>query len=122
MSAPYVRFREEFYKRTTTHVCFIHEQVWQSSVAFRLVIPWNNGQCFIQSIRTLEQYRGNGSGSRGLKFLTALADKHKIKLYCVIDPFGDKPRMTKPQLKAWYKRNGFVLTGDLKDEMVREPK
>jgi hypothetical protein len=120
MSAPYIEFRNEFFLGTHPNPLCHVEQIWKGAVALRLYVPWNCGQCFITRIRSLEP--GQGNASQALKWLCDLADKHQIKLYLRVEPFGDKPHMTKPQLKAWYKRNGFVLTGDLKDEMAREPK
>jgi hypothetical protein len=116
----HIEFRNEFWLNTTPNPLCRDEGIWRMAVAFRLMVPWNQGQCFIRSIRALE--RGRGDGSRGLAWLCDLADRHKLKLYCTVEPFGLKPRLNKYQLKRWYRRYGFVPTGDAKDEIMREPK
>lgn len=76
----------------------------------------------LKSIMSFEE-KGAGQASKALKFLTDLADKHKVPLTLEVEPLknaGAKGKnLTKSQLSAWYKRNGFV--GGAHD-MFRMPK
>jgi hypothetical protein len=57
---------------------------------------------------------GIGEGSRGLRFLIALADKHDVSITGGVKRLGTAGLKT-ASLKAWYKRNGFAVSpvGDL---------
>jgi hypothetical protein len=65
----------------------------------------------LDGIRSL--VRGQGYGSHALDWLCMLADRHHVTITGVIEPFGImRPRMTTARLTAWYRRRGFVVTGD----------
>ena len=61
---------------------------------------------------------GKGSGSKGLKAFVKLADEHGVELAGIAKPFGTKA-LGKKALVAWYKKNGFKVSGD---SILREPK
>jgi len=49
-----------------------------------------------------------------MKMLTALADKHQVKMSLSAKAFGDlDDRLTTSQLKSWYGRLGFKSKGDM---------
>ena len=55
--------------------------------------------------------RHQGHGSRYLRELLEIADKHQVPVECTVKPFGAQEPRTKMgtrDLKAWYKRHGFV--------------
>jgi hypothetical protein len=94
------------------------ERVWLESL-----FPWRARACFtlqkgqheecvtLWLIRSLE--RGKGDGSAALAWLCDLADRHGVMLTGTIQPNGMmRPRLTVKQLKAWYRRNGFVVTAN----------
>lgn len=69
----------------------------------------NPGAVSVQAIRSAD--KGKGKASTALKDLAAEADKQGITLQASINPFGPSPRMSAPQLEAWYERNGFKSDG-----------
>jgi hypothetical protein len=53
--------------------------------------------------------QGTGQASKIIRKITKLADKHGVSLSATVKPFGNVPNaLTKSQLAAWYKRNGWV--------------
>jgi hypothetical protein len=82
------------------------------------------GNLRISGINSLKQ--GIGSGTRTLKALTDIADKHGVTIELTASPYGDeKMRLNKDQLAEWYERHGF-LPEEGHDPaygyMVRQPK
>jgi len=53
--------------------------------------------------------RRKGVGSKVLDQIVALARKHKVKLTGAVEPFGAEKniRLSKTELRDWYKRHGF---------------
>lgn len=78
-------------------------------------------EAHLKSIMSFEE-KGAGEASKALKFLTDLADKHKVPLTLDVEPIknagAEGKNLTRAQLTAWYKRHGFVGSG----EMIRMPK
>ena len=63
---------------------------------------------------------GNGAGSRMMRTLANLADRHGVEIRLKVVPIGRKPYpFSRDQLFAWYQRHGF--SGNLK-KMVRFPR
>lgn len=48
-----------------------------------------------------------GGGAAVIRHLTRQADKHGVALYIHPKPFGDRARLNKTKLRAWYKRHGW---------------
>jgi len=68
---------------------------------------------------TLEQ--GQGNAHRAMKFLTDLADKHKVPMSLIAKATGDlKGKMTSAGLKKFYGKYGFVEQRGA--HMWRDPK
>lgn len=66
-------------------------------------------EVMLNAIRTFEVGRRNGSAA--LRLITALADKHGVRLRLSAVPFGEKA-LKKSELVAWYKRHGFEGKAD----------
>lgn len=77
---------------------------------------WDEGYGYIARIESDKK----GAGSKALKELTSLADKHNVHLG--LWPKADSNgRLNTSQLKSWYGRHGFEDEDD-GDYMFREPK
>lgn len=63
--------------------------------------------------------RKAGSGTRVMRQLIELADKHGVILSGDIKPFGKAKGMSKAQLKKWYQTFGFVVKNG--DHIERAP-
>ena len=65
-------------------------------------------QVHIHDLRTLDPDKGNGT--KALKHLTAMADKHGVKLNLHAKAYSKQPEhVTKThQLVSWYKKHGFT--------------
>lgn len=70
----------------------------------------------IQDIRALEQ--GKGTGTKALKKITDLADKHNVVLG--LFPVG-YASTSDASLRSWYKRAGFEPSPNDYEYMVRYP-
>jgi 8-oxo-dGTP pyrophosphatase MutT (NUDIX family) len=109
------QFMKEFYSQTYANPLNSGERVWKDLAAFTCR-PFD-GTIHVNSIRSFE--KSKGVGSEALKFLCALADKHKVKVQLVAKQYGNEG-LTTSQLVAWYSRYGFVpKRGD--DLLIREP-
>ena len=63
-------------------------------------------------------YPKRGHGSKMLRQICALADRHQVFIQLKIAPLGRKPYpMSSPQLRQWYHRHGF--RGEKK--LIRSP-
>lgn len=82
------------------------------------------GKLRLKGIQSLNP--GTGAGSRLLKQLTDIADKHDVPMELTASPYGDEAtRLNSDQLKEWYSRHGFVPEEGHDPSlgyMVREPK
>ena len=78
-------------------------------------------EAHLKSIMSFEE-KGAGQASEALKFLLALADKHKVPVTLDVVPIknaGAKGKsLSKADLAAWYKRHGFVGNAN---NMIRMP-
>lgn len=83
-----------------------------------------NSSAHVSSIMSFYK-KNSGEASGALKWLTALADKHKVRMELSVKPIKNAgaekgKNLTKAQLFAWYGRNGFKKTGQ--DDMERLPR
>lgn len=67
------------------------------------VLP-EHGGIKIETLRALS--RRKGEGTKAMRFLTDLADKHGVELYLYAKPFGDE-KMPLDDLVRFYRRFGF---------------
>ena len=84
-----------------------------------------NGAVHLAAVFVAIEARRKGLGSRYLKELLEVADKHKVKVECSVKPFGLQDPLTKMgvnQLKAWYKRHGFKPVPKRQHSLIRLPK
>jgi hypothetical protein len=96
-------FMRDYRKQTVS--CNRWERIWQERVAFELRPHYT--WVTLGKIRALTP--GRGDGSAGLDWLCALADKHRVRLEGIVEPFGDNPPMTEWQLDRFYERHGFTI-------------
>ncbi|MBN3729408.1 hypothetical protein [Burkholderia sp. Tr-20390] len=82
-----------------------------------------NGGLHVSDIRAVEP--GQGDGTRALKIVLALADKHCEEITLTAKAYDSgRERLTTDDLRDWYARHGFVVEGgDEVDgfDMVRPP-
>lgn len=90
--------------------------------AFVELAPYE-GQIHVKDITSLNPAtfgeQGSGGGSKAIRLLTELADKHGVEL--TLTPQANGPKgLSDEQLHSWYTRNGFK--DDEYGDMVRKPK
>jgi hypothetical protein len=88
-----------------------------------LTIAERGGKLRLKGIQSLKA--GTGAGSRTLRALTDIADKHGVDMELTASPYGDEAtRLDKDSLTQWYERHGFEFEKG-KDPaygyMVRKP-
>lgn len=115
-------FLDEFDKHTVPNPFFHRMRIWNESVGFELYKF--DGMIHIGSIISFDK-KNSGNASKGMQWVTSLADKHKVKMDLDVQPIKNAgaregQNLTKSQLKAWYKRLGFTSSGG--DHMMRVPK
>ena len=64
---------------------------------------------------------GCGDGSRALNWLCQLADKHRVRISGIADPFGSR-FLELDKLLDWYVRHGFEVLVTDSYYIDREPK
>jgi hypothetical protein len=91
------------------------ERIWEARVGFELRphYTWVS----LGKIRAL--YPGRGDGSAGLDWLCGLADRHRVRLWGIVEPFGANAPMTAWQLERFYERHGFKV--ELGSYIERKP-
>lgn len=62
--------------------------------------------------------RSKGRATELILFILAYAKKQNLKLFIRICPYGQGDRLTKPQLKRFYKKFGFVQYNGHKDYFI----
>lgn len=96
-------FMVEYEHATVSNLDIPSERLFQG-VGFVLV-PFSTG-ILVASIRAITPHRGDGT--RGLKWLLALADKHRVVLLGAASAKpGDVP--TTADLMVWYEKHGFTM-------------
>lgn len=61
----------------------------------------------ISALETDPHHRGEGDATKLMKEICADADARRMILVLMVQPFGVLPRMSGPQLIAWYMTFGF---------------
>jgi hypothetical protein len=102
-------FMSDFHSMTDTHPWATYFSVLDNYACFEIK-PFD-GKILFGYITTLE--RGKGHGTKALRWLTDLADKHNVQLVGHIERKGDEG-LTTNQLRQWYKRNGFKVDRQLR--------
>jgi len=100
-----LNFMAEYHNNTIPNPADYSERIW-GGMRCIFDCQCDGDVILIESIRSV--FRGKGFGSAGLKWLCRLADILELAVY----PFGStKPRLSKEQLIAWYRRHGFTGNG-----------
>jgi hypothetical protein len=111
---------DEYFEGTSPHPFDRSLRIWNDVVGISLV--FFDGAFDLQTIMTFSD-KNQGDASKALKWLTSLADKHKCVLTLEVVPLkagsDTGKNLTKKDLIAWYKRNGFKK--DMGDVYRREP-
>jgi hypothetical protein len=102
-------FMSDFHSMTAAHPWAWHLSVLDNYAC--LEIKPFDGKILFGYITTLE--RGKGHGTKALRWLTDLADKHNVELVGHIERKGDEG-LTTNQLRQWYKRHGFKVDRQLR--------
>lgn len=114
-------FMADFKAGTFQHPLARHLWIYEDSVGFEVSI-WNKA-IHLSAIMSFNS-KGEGEASKALKWFIELADKHGVPIELDVQPIpnagAEGKSLTKAQLTAWYKRNGFVVTRGTK--MRRDPK
>lgn len=120
MPENYQAMFDEFLAQTTAHYFDRRTRIWNDVVGISLV--FFDGVFDLEAIMTFSD-KNQGDASKALKWLTSLADKHKCVLTLEVVPLkagsDTGKNLTKKDLIAWYKRNGFKK--DMGDAYRREP-
>ena len=112
-------FMDKYYKVTQNHPFDSSQRIAWDGKSTAEVRPFHN-YIYISAIQTLAPGERTGSASGMIMTLVALSNETGVPLNLLAEPFGDmKGKLTKAQLKAWYKRKGFVPT--VGDEMEYVP-
>ena len=82
-----------------------------------------SGKVRFSAVFVLPEYRGQGLGRQYLMKVLDMCDAYGFDCTCSAHPFGDvRPQerhMAAAELKAWYKRHGFVQIVDRRDSLTR---
>jgi hypothetical protein len=106
--APADAMLDEFYKKSFAHP-FDHRQRLLGNVGVGLAK--HEGNVLFQFITSYEK-KNAGQASSALKWVTALADKHKVTMKLDVKPIPNAgaregKNLNKKQLHDWYARSGF---------------
>ena len=101
-------FMQDFHAMTDHHPFAGHLSVLDNYACFEIK-PFD-GKILFCYITTIE--RGKGHGTKALRWLTDLADKHGVNLVGQIQRMGDHG-LTTVELRRWYKRHGFKVDRQL---------
>ena len=107
------KFMDEYHNTSKEHLMNKHARVIGNAHVH--VTPSKSG-VHINDIQSHEQ--GSGSGTKALKHLTNLADKHNVKLDLYAKGYGST---SSGKLRKWYSRHGFVSDSGDKSDMTRHP-
>lgn len=83
----------------------IHDDKTDECIARTMVIEYDEGECFIDSIAVSQKYQGKGYGSQMLQLL--IKEYSNVRLYLLVDSYGSE-RLDNKALEAWYSRYGFM--------------
>ena len=107
-------FIDEFFYKTQEHPFNSRARIYNGAVIE--IYPMGNNIHISDVMTTAPK---SGAGTTAIKFLTALADKHTVKLELIAKAYSrDKRFITDTeQLANWYKRLGFHVD----DEFIDNP-
>ena len=97
-------FMDEFRAGTTR---YSGPHIWNERVS--IIIAPHRTWVTLCRIQALDA--GHGDGSAAMKWLCALADKHRVRMSGVAEPFGSR-FLELPALIVWYNKFGFTVTND----------
>lgn len=106
-------FMEKYYKVTQNHPFDPAARIAWDGKSTVTIVPFKD-HIHLSAVQTLAPGERSGSANGVVMTLVALADETGVPLRLNAKPFGEmEGKLTKPQLKAWYKRRGFVpVRGD----------
>jgi hypothetical protein len=82
----------------------------------RIVLSSGVNAVRLKEITSAEKNKGDGS--RALRLICRLADRHNVTIMATVEPLG-KDGLSKAELHSWYRRAGFVRV--LADDIERAP-
>lgn len=83
-----------------------------------VITVWDDEKTAV--LETIEsEFRRHGSAQTIMRRVVAYADAFDLVLLLKVTPFGDEPKMTAPELKAFYMSHGFISQGS--NIMARHP-
>jgi len=116
------KFMQTYYKVTQNHPFDPQARIAWDGKSTATVVPFND-HIHLSAIQTLAPGERSGSANGMVMTLVKIADETGVPLRLVAKPFGtSEGKLTKPQLKAWYKRRGFVPVNGDEMEYVPEPR
>lgn len=113
---------DEYWEGTTPHPFDRRLRIWNDSVG--LTLRGDGKEVSLMTIMTFTD-KNQGDGSKALKWVCDLADKHGVDMNLDVSPIKNAGSRTgknlnKKDLTAWYARNNFKKDGV--DHMVRKAK
>lgn len=109
-------FLTAYAKETQIHPFTPKLRVWELSVVFE--VSFGANYIVLDFIQAL--FKGRGLGRRGLEWFLKLADEHQVQVIGYVKRCGTEG-LTQGQLRAWYKRHGFVIPPN-SQEMTYKPR
>jgi len=112
-------FMRDYRSQTTSHP-FSHRERLHNGEATSDVVP-RGDHVRLSWIKSVKQ--GKGAGSRALRSLTDLADKHGVVIKGTVSRAVGMRKgigLSKGELHKWYSRHGFEREKD--DDIVRHPR
>ena len=101
---------DEWWKGTTPHPFDRRLRIWDDAIGL-----WLRGSGRDVELMTIMTFadKNQGEGSRALKWVCDLADKHGVELVLNVSPIKNAGSRTgknlnKSELTKWYAKNGFV--------------
>ncbi len=98
------KFMQEFESGTAPHQKTRHLRLWEHKAEFEVGVAGSSVRLgYIGSIHV-----GRGHGTRALRWLLNLADKHGVEVRGSIHRVG-REGLSERELKLWYRRHGFEI-------------
>lgn len=103
-------FIDEFWSKTDPHPTRHNRRAYRS-VSLD-IYPIHSGKIWLADIMVMTD-GGEGEGTRALKFLMSLADKHGVEIEGEAKAYSNREgHITKlKDLLTWYRKNGFSVSG-----------
>lgn len=99
-----VNFLQDYAGGTAQHPTSAHLRVWEKKAAFEVSVF--NGAVRLGYIGTIAL--GKGHGTKALRWLTDLANKHGVEVEGSIHRVG-REGLSERGLRLWYSRHGFQI-------------